>query len=284
MFKIKCKLPSGNTVYVREMTLELYIALHKYILSDDYFGFYQALDEHIATTVSDIGQKSIFDKFYIYISIYAFSVKSTLELTPTDVTQYIAGGETFNLFESLEDMSYQTIETNALKINNGNKEIILYLNFPTKLEVVNDKITFDPLSAVYKLTIDNKNYNVMADNDYKALEQLISTENYYLLIDEILNKYNIPIPIIKNKIELPALLNQTYEYFAKNFFCTDLKNLFDQMYMCARHLNINPSVFMNMSPIDAEVILLKFIAEKKAEAAEREKQKMANNKENLLDF
>ena len=80
MYKIKATLPSGKIVYIPEINNGLYYDLHKHILNEDYEGFYNCLNEHIAHSCPEIYDLNLLDKFYIYITLYIYCIKAELIL------------------------------------------------------------------------------------------------------------------------------------------------------------------------------------------------------------
>ena len=102
-FEIKCKVPSGKKIYVKELNNKTYIALHKFIMNDDLEGFYRTLDNHILSSYEEAYELSILDKLFIYLSIYAYSIKAQIELSARTIDRF-GQQEVYSIFDVLDEI------------------------------------------------------------------------------------------------------------------------------------------------------------------------------------
>lgn len=281
MFKIKCNLPCGKEIYVNEINNEMYIALHKFVLNEDYLGFYNLLDTLIIN--DEQIELSLLDKFYIYLTIYIYCIKSYIELEATSVESYMMRGqEKIDLSEALERIGKVSNNSMFLEMDSKIGKIKIEYTLPKNFEIINEKLVFNPISGIKKIYKDDICYKISTEKDYKSIENLIfSTENYYKLIKEIYNNFDRKIIIVPEKIELSILNYATYIYFAKNFFCGNLKYIYDCIFLCSTELHIQPSEFKKMSPIESEMLIVEYIKKRKEE---EKRQREKNNSQNEFEL
>lgn len=282
MYKIKATLPSGKIVYIPEINNGLYYDLHKHILNEDYEGFYNCLNEHIAHSCPEIYDLNLLDKFYIYITLYTYCIKAELELS-SNIESFMQQN-TYSLFDALENIQDIKINDLVLDLDTkiGNAKCVITV--PSQLELIDNILTFNPLSGIKKININSQDYFIKSKEDKDTLALILTSDNYNKIINEILKNYNYTLKIIENKIELPLLSNFTFEYFAKSLYYSDMGYQMDLQYIFMRHLNVSPSEFKEMTPIDTNIFLLKFLKEKKEEQKAREETENSNNHRNALDL
>lgn len=279
-FKINVTLPSGREVKLLEIKNDLYFALHKYVLNGDIPGFYELLDGHIKETVPAFNSLSIYDKFFIYLALYAFSVKSVIELKITSI-EFFGQNRTHSLFDALDFMvdEYEKIpEMICLKnieTKIGPTDIIL--GMPKKLDYEGDMMPFNTLSSVYKIKRGDDEFTVNTDEDYLVLENILTLDNFTEINRTIAQNYNIIIPLVKGQIEIPILNPATFTSLAKSLYYSDMDYQFDMQYVCLRHLNMQPSEFLSMTPADSLILWLKFVKEKEEEKKQAENTKNNSN-------
>lgn len=272
MFRIKALVPSGKVYYINELKNELYFALHKFIVSEDFYGFYAALDDHIRQTIPEIDKLTLLDKLYLYLILSASCIRSTISLPP-ESTAELENPPEISLIKILDSLKEFVLTPVKYTVNN----ITLELFFPTRLEEVNDTITFDPLSAVRTVTINNTTYKIETKEDIQLLNNLIPIESYYNLINFIMDTFNQNIVFYKGKIEIPLLNQYFFRYLANNIFYSGIQSQFDLMYLLQRHLNLSVSDFMKLSPADTNVLFAKLIQEKEDEKKQMEQQNSSEN-------
>lgn len=274
MFKIKALVPSGKTYYINELKNDLYFASSKFILNEDYFGFYTALDNHLRITIPNIDTVNLLDKLYLYIILYATCVKSSIILPAESITE-LESPPAIDLFEVLTSLTEISTVTKRFTINTSVGQAVLDIFYPTKLEDINDTVIFDPISAIKTFTVNENTYKVETEEDRSTLSSLIPADSYYQLIQFIIDNFNSLIIFYKNKIEIPLFSQYFFKYFANNIFYGGLQYQFDLMYLLQRHLNLSIFDFKNMSPADSEMLFTKLVKEKEEEkkAAEVENDK-----------
>lgn len=279
-FKINVTLPSGREVKLLEIKNDLYFALHKYVLNGDIPGFYELLDGHIKETVPAFDGLSIYDKFFIYLALYAFSVKSVIELKITSI-ELFGQNRTHSLFDALDFMmdEYEKVpETICLKnveTKIGPADIIL--GMPKNLDYEGDIMLFNTLSSVYKIKHGDDEFKVSTNEDYSVLENILTLDNFTEIGRTVAQNYNIIIPLVKGQIEIPILNPATFISLAKSLYYSDMDYQFDMQYVCLRHLNMPPSDFLSMTPADSLILWLKFVKEKEEEKKQTENAKNNSN-------
>lgn len=260
MFKIKVITPAGKIYYVNELKNKLYFALHKFIINEDFLGFYTALDEHIRQTVADIDNLTLIDKLSIYLTIAASCIRSTIQLQANSINE-LENPPEINLIKILESLNEFVII--PVKYTIG--DMVFELFYPTKLEEVDDTITFDPLSAIRSVIINQNIYKIETEKDKQVLNSLIPVDSYYDLIKFIMDTFNQVIIFYKGKIEIPLLNQYFFKYLANNIFYAGIQAQFDLMYLLQKHINLSISDFMDLSPADTGVLFAKLIQEKEEE-------------------
>lgn len=267
MFKIKVITPTGKIYYVNELKNKLYFALHKFIINEDFLGFYTALDEHIRQTAADIDNLTLIDKLSIYLTIAASCIRSTIQLQASSINE-LENPPEINLIKILESLNEFVII--PVKYTIG--DMVFELFYPTKLEEVDDTITFDPLSAIRSVTINQNTYKIETEKDKQVLNSLIPVDSYYDLIKFIMDTFNQVIIFYKGKIEIPLLNQYFFKYLANNIFYAGIQSQFDLMYLLQKHINLSISDFMDLSPADTGVLFAKLIQEKEEEKNALEEQ------------
>lgn len=260
MFKIKVITPAGKIYYVNELKNKLYFALHKFIINEDFLGFYTALDEHIRQTIIDIDNLTLIDKLSIYLTIAASCIRSTIQLQASSINE-LENPPEINLIKILESLNEFVII--PVKYTIG--DMVFDLFYPTKLEEVDDTITFDPLSSIRSVMINQNIYKIETEKDKQVLNSLIPVDSYYDLIKFIMDTFNQVIIFYKGKIEIPLLNQYFFKYLANNIFYAGIQSQFDLMYLLQKHINLSISDFMDLSPADTGVLFAKLIQEKEEE-------------------
>lgn len=283
-FKIKCTVPSGRTFYIPEIDNSEYYIIHKYILNEDYTGFYDFLNECISETCPEIYDLNLLDKFYIYLTIYAYSIKSNIELQSDGIESFGMPNvySLFDTLEKLEQIKYSDVNL-SLESKIG-QTIDVVLTIPSKLETFNDILTFDPVSGIKKIKINSQDYLLEKKDDFAVLDYILTSENYNKIIESILKNFNFIIEIAKGRIELPLLNASTPKYIADSLFYGDLNYQLDVQYLFMRHLNVSPNDYKTMTPADSNILMMKFIAEKKEEEKRREAAEKSHSGRNALEL
>lgn len=282
-FKIKCKIPSGKTIYIPELYNEEFYTLQKYVTNGDILGFYSFLDNYISSISPDFINLNLLDKFYCYLALIAYCIKPNLELQ-NDSIETFGIQNVYSLFDALDNISEIKFDDICLDIESKIGNIKVFLSIPNKLEEISDVITFDPKSAIKKIIINSDTYFLNNSEDYEVLNAILNIENYNKIIEEILKNYNFSLIIIKDKIELPLLNSITPKFFAESLFFVDLSGQLDLQYIFMRHLNVSPNEYKKMTPIDSTILMNKFITEKKEEAKRQEDAENNNSSKNALDL
>lgn len=275
-FEIKCKVPSGKKIYVKELKNKTYIALHKFVMNNDLEGFYRTLDNHISSSFEEIQSLSILDKLFIYLSIYAYSIKAQIELSSKTIDKF-GQEEIYSIFEVLEEMQNIKVKNITESFETKQGTVLIEIGLPTQFEEVDDEFTFNPLSAVKKVNLNSQNYVLKTPEDFKVLNFIFTPENYYKLTNLIIQNFNFNIPLIKGKVELPILSNVTYKFIAESLYYNDLDYILTTIYSLLKHLNLAPSEYSQLTPADSEILLLKLIKDKKEEQKEAAKQQENNS-------
>lgn len=275
-FKIKCKLPSGLKIYVSELKNDSYLALHKFILNNDLEGFYNLLDNHIKDDYDQVKNLDILDKLYLYLSLYTYCIKSTIELQNKNIN-FFNQEESYSLFDTIENLQTINIKTIKKEFNTKQGLAKLEIGIPKQFDEINNEFTFNPLTSVKNININAQNYILNNPEDYKILEYIFTLENYYELTTLIIQNFNVNIILVPGKIELPLLSNKTYQFIAESLYYSDLDYQLTSLYSLQKYLNLSPTDYYNFTPADTQIILLKLIKDKQDEQKEAEKQ---NNRSN----
>jgi hypothetical protein len=270
-FKIKCIVPSKKKVYVSELSNEMFLALQKFILCEDLEGFYNCLDSLISTDE----ELTILDKVYCYIALFANCVRSNLELNDSS-TPFFIQNNSYSLFDCLENLDDLSISNILKTFDTKIGPVTLTLGIPTRYSTIDEVFTFDVLSSIRKITINNTDYILKTQEDLQALTYIFSPEIYYKLTEFIIKNFSITISIIQGKIEIPLLSGKTYKFIAESLFGGRIDTIFTTMYNLQRHLNLSVSDYLKLTPADSEVVLVKFIEDKKKEKEEMERQEDAS--------
>lgn len=280
MFKIKAAVPSGKVYYINELKNELYFATNKFILNEDYFGFYRSLDDHLRVTIPNIDSVNLLDKLYLYIILFATCVKGSIPIQAKSIIE-LENPPAIELFSVLESLSEINVVPKQYIVETTLGQATLDIFYPTKLEDINNTVIFDPISAIRTCSLNGQVYKVENEEDRELLNTLITTDSYYQLIQFIIENFNSMIIFYKGRLELPILSQYFFKYFANNIFYGGLQYQFDLMYLLQRHLNVSISDFKNMSPVDSEILFAKLVKEKEEEKKSMEKE---NNQEKEFTF
>lgn len=282
-FEIKCKVPSGKKIYVKELNNKTYIALHKFIMNGDLEGFYRTLDNHILSSYEEAYELSILDKLFIYLSIYAYSIKAQIELSARTIDRF-GQQEIYSIFDVLDEI--QNIKVKNINETFETKQglAIIEIGLPTQFEEIDDEFTFNPLSAIKKINLNSQNYILRTPEDFKVLNLIFTPENYYKLTNLIIQNFNFNIPLIKDRVELPILSNITYKFIAESLYYNDLDYILTTVYSLLKHLNLAPSEYYQLTPADSEILLLKLIKDKKEEQKEAANQQENNSYGQQLSY
>lgn len=274
MFLINVDLPSGRTVNVRELDNKVYRALTKYVGFGDYIGFYKALDTFIKETVPDIENISLYDKLYIYISIYCYSVRSTLNFGGGHRYYFMnQESQVYDMFDTLVEMKETyTLKFPTIDLDTKIGQVKFKLQMPTKLDRYEENVIFDPISAVKCFFFNGEQYTPETPEERKQIEDKILTpDNFNSLIAKIVTEFNTELTIIPERFVMPLLSPHMFTAFAKCIFDAGVEYHYDIMYAMTRHLNVSPPDFDKMTPLDTMILWNKFIEEKNREKEEREK-------------
>lgn len=274
MFLIHLELPSGQSVHIKELDNKIYRSLTKYVGFEDYLGFYKTLDSLLSETIPDISNISLYDKLYIYIALYCYSIRSTLNFGGGH-RYYFMNQErlVYDMFDTLASMkdSY-TLKFPVLELDTKIGMVKFKLQMPTKLDKYEDSIIFDPISSIKCFFFNGERYTPDSDEERRQIEEKILTpDNFNSLINKIITEFNQDLTIVPDKFVMPLLSPHMFTSFAKCVFDAGIEYHYDIMYAMIRHLNISPPDFDKMTPLDTMVLWNKFIEEKNKEKEEREK-------------
>lgn len=279
-YKLKGNLPSGKIVYFEELKNDLYLAIHKILINDDKESFFKLLDEHFLKTIPNFNELDLLDKIYLYILLYVYSIKPVIELNPDSVnTLFDEEVNRINLASVIEQLEELNISrTNELKLKSKIGDITIKYGLPKKLENIEGKLTFEPLSSITNIIINEDDYKV--ENDQLGLlEKILSPDNYYTLIKDITEVYNKIIVIKKGQIEIPLLHIEMFNFIAYGLYNSSLDNVFTLMYSLNKHLHITIQDFFLLTPFDTRVIFEKLADDKEKENKANE-DAMNNSKNN----
>ena len=106
-------------------------------------------------------------------------------------------------------------------------------------------------------------------NDISRLMDILSTKQKTLIEkfiqDNLQDNFNILEGVPLNKLELP-LYKFPFILNVANIFKLNLKSFYDVLYMMTHHVKMSYEGFMNLTFIEADIILKTCISEKSKEA------------------
>lgn len=77
--------PTGRYCEVKEILNKDYLVLVKFIESENYKAFFEALNELVLRDIPDFDEFNIVEKCYVYMAMCMYSVKGTLDVVNTTI-------------------------------------------------------------------------------------------------------------------------------------------------------------------------------------------------------
>jgi hypothetical protein len=252
-FTLEVKLPSGKEARISELKNSDYCSILKYCESDDLIGLNNIFNKLFFK--NELKALNIIDKFYLLLYIRALFIGSTLQFTNKDNTpinfsidNILDNVEQFEAdFERIITIQHFVIELglpNLLYFNDIND---IYFSTIKTIKVGNNILKFDLLSVEEKETILDYIPTTVYSHINSYIEDLSVKLKGFILIegDEEFGLSDVSIDIISNGVM----------GFIKSIFSTGLLNFYQMMYICANKIRIDGITYMNMTPVDANILL-----------------------------
>lgn len=271
MFKIKVQVPSGKLYRIEELKNKSYFATNKFILNDDVYGCFQMLDEHLGKTIPEIESLTLLDKVALYLYLFATCVRAVITL-PTESITELEAPRTIDLISVADSLSSFVKTQLEYTIQTNIGEVQLTIFYPTRLECIEGLAVFDPISAVRMIKVKDEIYKIETESDKEVLNTLLPADQYYALINFIIENFNVNVVFSPGSVEIPLLNPYFFKYLACNLFYSGIQYQFDMMYLLQKHLNLSINDYMSLSPADTDVIFSKLVKDK-----EDEKKAMSEN-------
>lgn len=263
-FKLKCKVPSGENIKLKELDNKTYQVLSKYIASN-IFDFYEELNDFFK-----IDKLNLLDKVYSYILAYAYFIKPTIQRQEGfgNVVDY----SLFDICDTIESIDLKPDLKYELELKSGGLATC-FINIPFAFMECNGDVAFNPLSGIHKITLSNNNsYIINSQKDLEFLELCITPKDYKEINKLILEHFNYNISFIPDSLEIPLLSPLLYKFIAQNLYGANLEYLFSLQYNMLRHLNMSFSDYNALTPADTNIYLNKLLEEKERERKENEEK------------
>lgn len=250
--------PSGKYCTLNELTNREYLILLKFLQGDNFKGFFENIDLKIKETIEDFDDYNIVDKCYVYLALCAYCVKGNIMVMNNKI-----GDQEISIITLLDNVE-KSYKEKELKFK-LNEKITITFGIPKTFYVdESNNIVIDYLS-----NIKNVNGLKPTKNDISRLMNILSTRQKSLIenfIQENLqDKFNILDGVPLNKLELP-LYSFPFILNVANIFKLNLKSFYDVLYMMCHHVKMTYEGFMNLTFIEADIILKTCISEKSKEA------------------
>ena len=258
--------PSGKKCKLYEIQNDDYISLLKFINATDYEGFYNGLDELISESINDFESYNLFDKAYVYVAFFYYSVKESLTLNSKKSNEEIVSLVT--LLDEIEKV-YKN-ETQLLSIKN----LIFEINVPRRLKLEDNNIFVDYYSGLSKVNgIDveatDKCEKLLESMPYEFLGPIYDTAKK---ISDV--KMNLFVGTTLEESFRGITLDSLF-YIIVNIFNDSLTNFYSMFYILIHYGRLSYTDILKFTPVELQIYYNNFIEDK-------EKQN-TSNKVNMND-
>lgn len=238
--------PTGRYCEVKEILNKDYLVLVKFIDSENYKAFFEALNEIVLTNIPDFEEFNIIEKCYVYMAMCMYSVKATLDVVnPKIGSQMVPLATVINNVES----SYQE-KTFDYQLREG---ATLTIGYPKTFEIEDNFPVIDWFSGIQSL-----NGKSLSKEQIKMLKNTVRAKDILSIEDIAREKFRQEcdlfsgVPMNELKITLCSeslILNSLF------FFKYPLEGFYGEMYACCKHLKMSFRDFMERTHVETEMFL-----------------------------
>lgn len=256
MFTIPIDLPSGKRVRIQELKNKHYFCILKFCTNADIEGLSNYFKYILFEEFKIRKDISYIDIIYILIYIRMVFIDSKIYLNNTSGKEISIGLDTIlNKLEELEQFKNVSYTFDTFEIELGLPGEIYF-------EHVDDVI----ISAIQSVTINNTNKIIFSDinqSEKNSILNVLPASVYNTMISHVnnLNKKLGSVLLVDSneifdieRIEVKVFSNQLME-FLKGIYMQDLKNFFELMYHYNNKVIHDATMFMELSPVDSNIIL-----------------------------
>lgn len=238
--------PTGRYCEVKEILNKDYLVLVKFIESENYKAFFEALDEIVLKSIPDFNDFNIIDKCYVYMALCMYYVRTIIEVNNTTIGSHpISLALIINNVES----DYRELMFDY-ELKQG---AVLQIGLPTIFTMEDNMPIIDWLSGIKSLNGKelkkeqvNQLKDMMRGKDIMTIEQ-IAREKFQMECDLF---KGVPFNELKmNLCSESLILNSLY------FFKYPLEGFYAEMYSCCKHLKMSFRDFMERTHIETELFL-----------------------------
>lgn len=263
VFKNYLTTPSGRYCEIEELPNKVYFILVKYLQAQDYKKFFSVLNESIKKDINDFDDFDIVDKVYIYIAQCMYSIRGTLEVNNKQLgSQEVQLGLILNNIES----SYPLNKTVDYKLSDN---FVLNFGYPKNFVFDGEMPLIDYYSGLIGF-----NGKVLNDEEKKQLKQKLGTKHETFIESHLRQNFEVDFDLLHGVPMNSLKMNLFGESMIVNvisFYRMPLDSYYQLMYAVIKHLRMSYSDFMNISQVEA-TILLKHVAEENKALSEGAKK------------
>lgn len=253
--------PTGRYCEVKEILNKDYLVLVKFIESENYKAFFEALNEIVLTNIPNFEEFDIIEKCYVYMAMCMYYVRGTIEITNRQI-----GSQPVSLAIIINNIENAYAEkTFEYEIKQG---AVLTVGIPTNFVIEDNVPVIDWFSGV-------KLYNgqPLSKEQIEVLRQMLKTKD--LLAIEELAKERLSIDcdlfqgVPMNELKM-NICSESLILNAMFFYRYSLEGFYAEMYACCKHLKMSFRDFMERTHVETEMFL-SFAKRENEEYAKKDK-------------
>lgn len=255
MFTIPIELPSGKQIRVPELKNRHYFCILKYCTNNDIEGVCEYFTSLLYNEFNIEKGLDYIDLIYTLIYIRMVFIDSNIIINNSNKREVTIGLET--ILKKIDDINRpksKVIKLNQFKIEVGMPNSLyfhkiddLVISSIKTVALPKTEIVFDTLNKADKIAIINKLPGKLYNQILDYVKQLMRDLGSITLIEQ--NK-----TFQVDCVEIDVFSNQLF-YFVKSLYSQDLKSFFELMYHYNNKVVHDASMFMDLSPVDANIIL-----------------------------
>lgn len=252
MFNIPITLPSGKKVRVNELKNRHYLCIIKFCTNNDLEGLSMYFKQVLFEEFNICRDLNYIDICYILIYIRMVFISPTIQIQG-DKPINVELGPILNNMEDLDIVNNRNITVDGVDIEVG---------LPT--EIYFDNIDDLIISSIYSVSFNGKKIdflNISQEDKIKVIT-VLPAKLYASLTSFVrgLNDKLGSILVVKNntvfkidEFKINAFSNQLL-HFIKNIYTENLSNFFHLMYHYNNKVIHDATLFMELSPIDSNIL------------------------------
>lgn len=262
--------PTGDFVKIYEVSNAEYLTLLKFINAENRHMFLKILEDEVRKGFPEYDTVDVVQKVYILIGFVFYNIRPEVNIKVERMGDMPVP---LTIFLNNLEKGYDHQKRVYCKIS---KSIEVGVSFPVKYTVEDDKsILYDYLSGIVSVRADGKEIELDADQRSALLEKLGERER--ILISESAQRgLSTPVDLAEGYPHLDFKVDiaspQTLE-MVMQMFRESLESFYSTEYMMTQYVKIDRRSFMEMTPLETQIILNRFIEDKKRQAEEANKQK-----------